>query len=45
MATELQRTKHNMTESEKFIKKGAYVVGRLRNRKAGAAYPQPAFFM
>ena len=34
-----------MRESESSLKKKAFALGKLRNRKAGAAYPQPAFFM
>ena len=34
-----------MNEREKSIKRLEKLRGRLRNRKAGAAYPQPAFFL
>ena len=34
-----------MRENENSLKRKVFVLGRLRNRKAGAAYPQPAFFM
>ena len=42
---EVRKTKLNMRENENSLKRKVFVLGMLRNRKAGAAYPQPAFFM
>lgn len=38
------KTKHNMRGKESSLKRKGMLPGKLRNRKAGAAYPQPAFF-